>query len=135
MAAPNTARATDADNNTSLKLNFFVSFPFPKIFTLGILPFDRLISFALRSVSGLTISPSPNFFSTSSTVTVTGCKRNDLKRYPRSFGIFFKISRSAGRIFAPARDFCPLMPLPENVPRFPPRPILRDFRICAVRVS
>src|SRR3989344_3785287 len=47
---------------------------------------------------------------------------------PRRLGSFLMTSRIAGRIRCPARAFCPLVPRPEVLPRFPPRPT----RLCRV---
>src|SRR3989338_8141909 len=56
---------------------------------------------------------------------------------PRSLGIFFIISLISGRFFLPALAFCPLVPLPEVLPRFPPLPtslaflfLFFLFRLC-----
>src|SRR3989344_3955705 len=62
------------------------------------------------------------FFSKSPTLMTAATFFKGLKLKPRSFGNRWIRSRSAGRMRWPERDFCPFVPRPEVVPRFPPRP-------------
>jgi hypothetical protein len=93
------------ENVTSLNTICFLSSPLPSIFTFGVRPLDLTTIRFSKSVAGLTVSPARNRFSIISKFTAAGLGRKDLKRYPRSLGIFFKISRSCGLILAPARAF------------------------------
>lgn len=112
-------------------MNLILLLPPPSIFTFGILPPALRIRPAANKLLGDTVSPFLNFFSIFCIFTAAGSGRNALNEClprPLNLGIFFRISRSIGKNLAPARACCPLVPRPEYVPRFPPRPILRPLR-------
>ena len=116
--------AADSETDKFSSISFLVSFHLSKIFIFAKDPFLKPTSpFPLR-VLGVTFSPELKFFSKTYKSSAIKPRPRLLKLLTLLLGIFIIKSLMAGLILCPERDLCPFVPLPEVVPRFPPRPIL-----------
>jgi len=82
--------------------SFLVSSPVARIFTIGRTPPTLRIRFFSNNTVGSMVAPFSNTFKADRFIGDAFFSK-DLKRYPRSFGSFFIISRISGRRLLPAR--------------------------------